>query len=138
MTPFPDLHTRPWLALLLVAALALRGLIPDGYMPVASAGGMSMELCPGAAALPPGLAGHAHGLPPRHAGHTGHGSGDPGAAHHPTCLFSTGASTAFAAVLAAPALMAPALTGCGDRPCARLFVPAILRAQSSRGPPLFA
>jgi hypothetical protein len=135
MTAPSALRHRPWLTLLLVAALALRGLIPDGYMPVAGATGMSVELCPGAGALPPGLAGHAHASQPGHAGHAGHRSGDAGAAHHAACLFSTGASAAFAASLAAPALMAPALTACGERPCVRHFVPAILRAQSSRGPP---
>jgi hypothetical protein len=135
MQALPKLNSRTWLALWLVAALLLRGLIPEGFMPVAGAGGLTMELCPGAGALPPGLSAHLQDHQTGHpGGHGQRGSGDAG--HHASCLFSTGASTAFAALLAAPVVRVPAHTVRAEPSHTRLHVPAILRAQSSRGPPL--
>ena len=118
----------------MVPALLLRALIPAGFMPMAGAGGVSFELCPGAGALPPALAAQGHAS---HTGHdeAGHGTTDPGTAHHGACLFSAGASTTFAATLSAPALSGPPPARVEGAP-ARSFVPAILRAQSSRAPPL--
>lgn len=128
------LRKRRRLALLVVPALLLRALIPGGFMPVADAGGLSIELCPGAGALPPGIAAHGHAA---HAGHehAGHGTNDPGAAHHAACLFSTGASTTFAATLPASALSTVQHGAALEGAPSRAFVPAILRAQSSRAPP---
>jgi hypothetical protein len=129
--------SRRRLALLVVPALLLRALIPVGFMPFAGAGGLSIGLCPGAAELPPGVS-----TPAPHAGQTGHthhhggGSGDTGTPHHPACLFSAGVATVFAAALTAPALVAPALTALDARVAPLVFLPAILRAQSPRGPPV--
>jgi hypothetical protein len=130
--------SRRRLALLVVPALLLRALIPVGFMPFAGTGGLSIGLCPAAAELPPGVS-----TPAPHAGQTGHthhgGSpGDTGTSHHPACLFSAGAATVFAATLSAPALLAPALTTLDARGAQRVFLPAILRAQSPRGPPILA
>jgi len=127
------------LALLVLPALLLRALIPAGFMPLAGAGGLYLGFCPGAGPLPPGLsASAAHASHAEHGHHGGHGPVIPDPAHqHPACLFSTGATTAFAAtpVVAPPALAS--LTSRADFP-AGIFLPAILRSQSSRGPPVRA
>lgn len=135
MTDPSNLRKSRRLALLVVPALLLRALIPAGFMPTAGAGGLAVELCPGAGALPPGLAAHGQAT---HAGHdhAGHGTNDPGAAHHAACLFSAGAGATFAATLSAPALSTSPLAARVAGAPARPFVPAILRAQSSRAPPL--
>jgi hypothetical protein len=135
MSAFSHLRTHRRLAFLVLPALLLRALIPVGFMPLAGAAGMFLGLCPGAS-LGQGMAhvGHAgHGISHEHH-HSGGGS-DPGGTHRAPCLFSAGASAGFATPLAAPALASAALTAPVDRSPARLFVPAILRAQSSRGPP---
>ena len=128
------------LAALLLPALLLRAFIPVGFMPMAGAGGMSIVLCPGAAALPPGIT---HGGRSGHApAHSGHGAGgphggapqEPGSAGHATCAFATGAGM-FAAVPPAAAPPVPAAAPPGERATAASFVPAILRAQSPRAPP---
>jgi hypothetical protein len=135
----PHLRTRrQWLAWLLLPALLLRALIPAGFMPFAGPDGAYLGFCPGSGALQPGeseLATHAS-----HGGHTHHGAGAPGAPgthQHPSCLFSTGATTTFAATfgvaLAPPVLSAPAV-----RVASLIFLPAILRSQSSRAPPVLA
>src|ERR1700747_2452129 len=127
-----------WLALLVAPALILRAVIPAGFMPFAGPDGAYLGFCPGSGALPPGeseLATHTS-----HGGHTHHGAGAPGAPgthHHPSCLFSTGAITTFATLLAAvfvqPVTSAPSVwVG------SLVFVPAILRSQSSRAPPALA
>jgi hypothetical protein len=126
---------RRW-ALLAVPALALRALIPVGFMPVA-AQGIALELCPDAAVLPPGLVLPAQ--PPAHQHHhhsAGAGHDPSSAAHHAPCLFAAGATLATAPP--AVVLIAPPLRE-GDTsarlPGARRFVPSILRAQSPRAPP---
>src|SRR5947199_10197758 len=43
-------------ATLLLPALLLRALIPFGFMPLAGANGLTIGFCPGAGALPAGLA----------------------------------------------------------------------------------
>ncbi|HEX8483902.1 hypothetical protein [Sphingomonas sp.] len=40
-------------ALLVAAALAMKMLVPNGYMPVNGAGGITLQLCPGAAVNAP-------------------------------------------------------------------------------------
>ena len=132
----PHLRTRrQWLAWLLLPALVLRALIPAGFMPVAGAGGPHLVFCPGAGELPPGaIALATHAWHPGHAQHGVDGPGFPGTPHHPACIFSAGAATAFA-VPPADALPAPALTSLTERIAARIFLPAILRAQYPRGPP---
>ena len=121
------LRTRRRLALLVLPALLLRALIPLGFMPVAAGGGLAIGLCPGEGPMPSGVAGHAQ--------HAGEGAGGRDATHHAPCLFASGA-TATSASLPAAALPATAgATVSGERTAIRVFVPAILRTQSSRGPP---
>ncbi|HYM26720.1 MAG TPA: DUF2946 family protein [Steroidobacteraceae bacterium] len=133
MTLSLQLPPRPRLALLVACALLLRGLIPEGFMPAAGAGGFIVELCPAAGLVPPPPA--AQAARGAHPGHASHRSHDSGGVHHARCVFSTGASTAFAAALAAsvPAAPLPARDGA---PADDHHVPAILRAQSPRAPPL--
>ena len=131
-----SLGSRRSLALLVVCTLLLRGLIPQGFMPAAGAGAFTVELCPAGGMMPPALAAYdAGGIHPR--GAPRH-SADPGGPHHASCVFSTGASAAFAAALAVSAPVAPLPARVTAPPGAREHVPAILRAQSPRAPPLAA
>ena len=132
----PLLRTRQnWLAWLLLPALLLRALIPAGFMPVAGAGGPYLGFCPGAGNLPPGVSGEAtHGSHQGHAHPDRHGRGAPETPHHPECVFSAGAATAFASS-SVDVLPAPAPFALIGRISAPIFLPAILRAQSPRGPP---
>ena len=131
-----SVRRRRWLAWLLLPALILRAGIPAGFMPFAGPDGAYLGFCPGSGALPPAaneLATHAS-----HSGHTHHPGGvpgTPGTQHHPSCVFSTGATTTFAATFAA-ALAAPVLSAPAVRVASLICLPAILRSQSSRGPPL--
>jgi hypothetical protein len=125
------------LALLVFAALLLRALIPAGFMPLAGPGGPHLGFCPAAGALPPGSGDSA--TPASHLVHLHHGAGrgTPEAPHHPACVFSAGAATVFAAVpTLAPVL--PTLRAHRERRVSRIVLPTILRAQSSRGPPILA
>ena len=133
---------RRRLAALLLPALVLRALIPFGFMPVVAGGGMAIGFCPGEAALPPGIAAAHHSHAPQldhQASHHGGHSGDAGGgAHHAPCLFAASATPAFT-----PAIIGLAADDSrAARPLpaavAHLFLPTILRAQSSRGPPLSA
>jgi hypothetical protein len=131
-------HRHQPLTAIVLSALLLRALIPAGFMPMSGAGGLSLGFCPGAGAMPPGLSGEAspalqstHG----HAHHAGGAGSDPGRAHHYPCLFSIGATTTFAAAPTSPALIAPALKTLVGGFATVVFLPAILRAQSPRGPP---
>ena len=68
-------------------------------MPVSGAGGLSVELCPAGGVMPPAMATHdAHRA---QAGHAGHRVPHPGAPH-PSCVFSSGASVAWATSSAPP------------------------------------
>jgi hypothetical protein len=121
---------RRRLVAVVLSALALRALIPAGFMPMAGASGLSLDFCPGAGALPPGLHDHAHPA-------GGGAGGDPGRTpHHSPCLFSIGASTTFAVAATSIVLFVPALVTSIERSTSAVFSPAILRAQSSRGPPI--
>jgi hypothetical protein len=130
---------RARLTLLVLPALLLRALIPMGFMPLADATGVSIGFCPGAGAMPgmPADAVHAQHFGHAPAHHSGGGAGAGGALHHAPCLFASGAATAFAAALPAPALAAAALP-LTDRAASGVFLPAIRRAQFARGPPLIA
>lgn len=127
------------MALLVLPALLLRALIPAGFMPLAGAGGLYLGFCPGAGPVPPGLSASAtHASHPGHEHHGGHGAGTADPAHqHPACLFSAGAATTFAAT---PVVATHALASLAPRAelSAGIFLPAILRSQSSRGPPILA
>jgi hypothetical protein len=116
---------------LALPALLLRALIPVGFMPVATADGLSIEFCPDAGPLPAAD-------PHAHHHHHHQGGPDPSSAtHHAPCLFA--ASATLAAVPATVTLVAPpALAGHSAllAPAARSFVPSILRAQIPRAPPL--
>lgn len=121
---------RRWL-LLLAPFLLLRGIIPAGFMPVAAAEGF-IGLCPGAVAMPAGMA------MPGHSGHAHHGEGmgAQGGGHAAPCPFAQSATAA--GVPQVPQLAAQQLAA-GDVPAtaaAGVRVPAIVRAQSPRGPPL--
>ena len=136
MSPLRGLRARRrrW-ALLALPALLLRALIPVGFMPVATAAGVGLELCPDAGPLPAGASAAAH----IHAHHHHHPGGPPpsSAAHHAPCLFAASAALASApdgvAVAALPApVRAPGEAQLG----ARGFVASIVRAQSPRAPPV--
>lgn len=128
------------LALLVLPVLVLRALVPVGFMPVVASGGsLSLEFCPGQGTLPPGIeagALHAGHLAHHHAHHSGDDPSRPSDAHHAPCLFALSASPAFAP--AGPALAPPppaAIALTADDSSSRASVPAIVRAQTSRGPP---
>lgn len=132
---------RRWIAWLVLPVLVLRALIPFGFMPVASDGTLSIEFCPGEGTLPPGITAvalgsghHAH----HHAHHPGSDPAAPDGTHHAPCLFALSASPAFAPAVALPALDAPPATAFVAASSSRVFLPAILRAQSPRGPPFLA
>jgi len=127
------------LSWLLLSALVLRFMIPSGFMPFAGPTGVYLGFCPGAGALPHGAAELAtHATHPGHAHHSaGGGPESPGASHYPGCIFSAGAATVFAAVPTA-ALVTSVPTATVERVAARVSLPAILRAQSARGPPILA
>jgi hypothetical protein len=123
---------RLLLALLVLPVLALRALVPVGYMPVSDRGGLHIDFCPGEAqppgALTPKLLAHHH-----HHGGADHGT--PAPASHAPCLFALSASPAFAPAVASAAVIPPAATLPAESPVRRAFVPAIVRAQTPRGPP---
>jgi len=126
------------LAWLLLPALLLRAVIPIGFMPLAGADGAYLGFCPGAGSLPASaeqLATHASHF--GHAHHSGGVPGTPGTQHHPACVFSAGAATEFASLLSA-ALAASVSPPPAARVTSLIVLPTILRAQSSRGPPIRA
>jgi hypothetical protein len=127
---------RRW-ALLALPALALRALIPAGFMPVAGAQGLGIEFCPDAAALPPGLARPADAFAHHHHHHSAGGSEPSSAIHHAPCLFAASATLAAAPDAASvPGQPAVGRGLSGHALSARPFVPSIIRAQSPRAPPL--
>jgi predicted DNA repair protein MutK len=135
----PSLRRKRRLLLLVLPALLLRALIPAGFMPLAGAGGAYLGFCPGAGAVPPSaseVATHA-----THLAHTQLAGGAPhapgSASHHPACLFSAGATTA-SAVTTSAALTMPVMLAPAERVASLILLPAILRAQSSRAPPVIA
>jgi hypothetical protein len=122
---------------LLLPALVLRALIPVGFMPMAGAGGVSLGLCPDAAAMPADMAGTDPAQPMHHGDHD---AGVPfSGSHHAPCLFAASAgagSTPAAVQLVAyisgvPQCALPAYY----RP---VSLPAVYRAQSARAPPQFS
>jgi hypothetical protein len=122
-------RTRALLAAVL-PALLLRALIPYGFMPVAGADGLALELCPGAAHS--ATAGHAHE-------HHHHGSaGVLSGSAHGLCVFAASAAPALSPVV--HPVLPPTIRVCGAfRPSSEsTYLPSILRAQSARAPPLMA
>jgi hypothetical protein len=119
---------RRRLTAVLLPALLLRSLIPFGFMPIASHGGLSIGLCPGEGAMP--AAGAA-----AHSQHAHHHSGT----HPPQCLFAASTAPAFApAVLAPPAPLADAAPRTAPDDACTVNLPSIRRAQSPRAPPQFS
>jgi len=131
-----SVRRRRRLAWLVLPALLLRALIPAGFMPFAGPAGAYLGFCPGSGTLLSAateLATHAsHG---GHGHHPGGAPGAPGTQPHPSCVFSTGAAATFAAMLTA-ALASPVQSAAAVRVASLICLPAILRSQSSRGPPL--
>lgn len=118
---------RRRLAWALLPVLVLRALIPFGFMPMVDQDGVHIGFCPGEAQPPGALAHHHHG---------DHGTPGEGASH-PPCLFAQNASPAFVSA-AAPAIVPAAATTIAVDPPRRVFLPAIVRAQTPRGPPILA
>lgn len=117
---------REWASLLLLPALAMRLLVPEGFMPVASDGvAVTMQMCHGDAqsAAVIRLAGH------------GDAPGTPAARHDSPCVFAATATVApfsislVPIVAAAPRVAVPAVGAAV--PAARLPH----RPQSARAPP---
>lgn len=127
------------IALLVLPALLLRGLIPVGFMPEVDArGGISIALCPGETALPDNAAraplGHQHDSHAhQHGSHSSPGA--PGATHHAPCLFAASGAAAVTPAMPALTLSVPAVTRLPEIPASGVFPPSILRTQSPRGPP---
>ena len=127
----PDLrHHRLAVALLVIPLLLLRSMVPQGFMPVAAADGL-IGLCPDAAPLPAGMAGaHLHH-------HHGGQPGDPAGHHHfTTCVFAASATVAGAPTLSTLVLAQSVELRFTTLTFPSLHLPAIVRAQSSRAPPL--
>lgn len=118
-----------WVALMLVPWLTLRALLPVGFMPMIDGTGIHIGFCPGEAQPPGALLAHHHQ-------HGGADHGSPASTGHPPCLFALSGSPAF--VPAGPAvapLPSPAIAPAADL-TGLAAVPAIVRTQTSRGPPL--
>ena len=121
------------LGLVVLPALAVRALLPVGFMPVIDDAGLHLGFCPGEAQPPGALLAGAHLAHQHHHGGAEHGT--PASASHPPCLFALSAGPAF--VPAAPALapVPPAAAALTAGPSRAVLVPAIVRAQTARGPP---
>lgn len=131
---------RCW-ALLALPALLLRALIPAGYMPVAEEQGLSIEFCPDAGALPPGIAlsASAHSHHHHDHRHAGGGPDSSSATHHTPCLFTASGTLAPAPAEAALLAAGPAHHDAAEPARGpQLHLPSIVRAQSPRGPPRLA
>ena len=126
-------RSRRLLALVLPLVL-LRLLLPAGFMPVATAGGMSIGLCPGEAAM----VGHARVHAGELAHHIGHsGAGEPSGEHHVPCPFAASAAPAVASATLATLLPPLAAIRVALLPRSdTVTIATIRRAQSPRAPPL--
>ncbi len=119
--------------ILVLPLLALRLLIPAGFMPVADAGGLAIGLCPGVTV--PAAGTPAHDMHHMHHG-AGHGGGQPAGEHHAPCLFAASSAPAFAPAALAGQLVLPARTLRTLPAQARTAtISSIERAQSPRAPP---
>lgn len=123
------------LAALVLPVLVLRALVPIGFMPVSERGGFHVDFCPGEA-QPPGALAHVPAA--AHLGHHHRGGADhgtPAPVSHAPCLFALSASPAFAPAAPAVAPPPPAATVLVAELPSRVSIPAIVRAQTPRGPP---
>ena len=114
-----DVRQLVWL--LLVPALALRLLVPPGFMPGTNAGhGLTMQMCHGTGPLRTPM---------------GHDPGQPQPRHDSPCVFAA------AATVAPPPVLALAATGVAHaiveqlRPVSPIFHRAPPRAHTARAPP---
>ena len=114
-----DVRQLVWL--LLVPALALRLLVPPGFMPGTNAGhGLTMQMCHGTGPLPTPM---------------GHDPGQPQPRHDSPCVFAA------AATVAPPPVLALAATGIAHaivepaQPVSPIFHRAPPRAHAARAPP---
>lgn len=115
-------------ALVVVPLLLLRSMVPQGFMPVAAADGL-IGLCPDAAPLPAGMvSAHLHHHHGGQRGSTRH--------HFPTCVFAASATLAGIPTLSTLLLSPSPDIGFTPLTSTSLHLPAIVRAQSSRAPPL--
>lgn len=106
-------------------ALVLRALVPFGFMPVASAGGVAMELCPGHAASAPG-----------HTGHEAGSHGGPRSGGGQLCAFAASAAPPVAPAIFILPTVARTIVAAVPIAPASVFLPPAFRAHSPRGPPL--
>jgi hypothetical protein len=125
----------------LLPLLALRAVLPAGFMPVFdAAGGVSFGLCPGVerTAAPEQHLRHLKGADAHRHAHVDHASsrGKPQSSTHTTaCPFAVAASAAPAAVL--PAIVPVGLVAIAPTPVVtdQVVMPSVIRAQSPRAPP---
>ena len=107
--------------LLLVPALALRLLVPPGFMPGTDAGhGLTMQMCHGTGPLPTPM---------------GHDPGQPQPRHDSPCVFAAAATVAPPPVLALAATSVAHAIVEQPRPVSLIFHRAPPRAHAARAPP---
>jgi hypothetical protein len=123
----PHLHARPSIRLagLLLVLLALRALVPAGFMATASATGVEMVFCE------PGAAGSMHHGPAHHHRHAGAGD--------PSCPFAQSAGPAPLPAIPVLAAETPLPALVSVEPYARaIATQGPPRQQTPRGPPNLA
>jgi Protein of unknown function (DUF2946). len=121
-----------------LVAICLRALIPDGYMPMVSAGQVSVEFCPGGMLVSSSTSMPSMDMGAGGAAHHHHHGAAQGGVHYEQCLFGLAlASAAPPAIVGLPvALLSPDL-----RPgfATTLRVPrAALGLPPVRGPPILS
>ena len=131
---FPHRLAAPRQVAFLALVIALRSLVPIGFMPVVDHTGIHFGFCPGEAQPPGARLGQHHE-------HHQHGAGnhDPsGSTSHAPCLFALSGSPALVPVMPSVAPLPPAIAARTVTLSSRVSVPAIVRAQTPRGPPSHA
>jgi hypothetical protein len=112
-------NTRNLLVSLMLAAFAVRALIPAGFMP-ASSGAPALEICP-------------EGFPAALLGHAAHHHGG-GHAHSDHCDFG-GASPGPVAALAVAPVTPASLPSLPAKTAPRLIIVRLVHLPAARGPP---
>lgn len=123
------------MAILLLPALLYRALIPVGFMPMVGAGGaLEIDFCPGTRdAVSLILTAQPHSG--HHHGHDGAGGVPLHNEHRTPCQYALSATPALAQVLLTWLMPVPAVADAPPIEHSVVFLPAILRTQSPRGPP---
>jgi len=131
------------IAALLLPALLYRALIPAGFMPTVGAdGALTLEFCPGEtspAVSIEAIHGHAHHGDRAVMGHIyTHESTDPSSPgqQHVPCPYALSATPALAPAIAAEVHLAFDVLVPRASDATDIFSPSIVRAQSSRAPPV--